>query len=63
MSGSSSDRNLLLGIVALQMDFISCDDGRDCVHASMDGWEIEAFERDLGRDWDTRPGRSGPSLD
>jgi len=37
MSGPSSDRNLLLGIVALQMDFIS----RDALIAAMHQWTIE----------------------
>ncbi len=37
MNGFSSDRNLLLGIVALQMDFIS----RDELIAAMHGWTLD----------------------
>src|SRR5277367_6479324 len=37
MSGFSSDRNLLLGIVALQMDFIS----RDELIAAMHDWTLD----------------------
>ena len=36
MNGSSSDRNLLLGIVALQMDFIS----RDALIKAMHDWTL-----------------------
>ncbi len=37
MSAPSSDRNLLLGIVALQMDFIT----RDALIAAMNQWTLE----------------------
>ena len=37
MNGPSSDRNLLLGIVALQMDFIS----RDALIEAMHAWTLE----------------------
>lgn len=37
MNGPSSDRNLLLGIVALQMDFIS----RDSLIAAMHHWTLD----------------------
>ena len=37
MNGRSSDRNLLLGIVALQMDFIS----RDALIEAMHGWTLD----------------------
>ena len=37
MSGPSSDRNLLLGILALQMDFIS----RDALIEAMHDWTLD----------------------
>ncbi len=37
MNGPSSDRNLLLGIVALQMDFIS----RDALIEAMHDWTLD----------------------
>ena len=40
MSGPSSDRNLLLGIVALQMDFIS----RDALIGAMHQWTLEKLK-------------------
>ena len=36
MSGASADRNLLLGIIALQMDFIS----RDALITAMNAWVL-----------------------
>jgi len=37
MSGAAADRNLLLGIIALQMDFIS----RDALIAAMNAWVLD----------------------
>ncbi len=36
MSGAGADRNLLLGLIALQMDFIS----RDALIAAMQAWGL-----------------------
>ena len=43
-SRPASDRNLLFGILALQMDFI----GRDALIAAMNAWVLEK-EKPLGR--------------
>src|SRR4051794_30727973 len=44
MSHSQSDRNLLFGILALQMDFI----GRDALIAAMNNWVLDK-SRSLGQ--------------
>ena len=57
MNGPSSDRNLLLGIVALQMDFIS----RDALIAAMHGWTLDktrSLSEILVKNGASRPSRS-----
>ena len=45
MAGTAADRNLLLGIIALQMDFIT----RDALIAAMSAWVLEEGDRRSAR--------------